>query len=131
MIYVNDFAHLKRIIAKMQVRHRGRVMPQAAQPFATEIARKEIALLLGLAEQAGVDDARLRDELHLSQSDWQQWLGVLHDAPLPSRPALPQLLRHMGYVTSRLEREARVEGPEADQEPPYSSGTPALRRPAK
>ena len=69
-----------------------------------EIARREIRLFLGLAEQAGLDDVTLRHELRLSQNDWQQWLGVLHDAPLPSRPALPLMLRHLGYLTSRLER---------------------------
>ena len=58
-------------------------MPDAGLPQAAEIARKEINLLLGLAEQAGVDDARLRHRLHLSQDDWQQWLGVLHDARCP------------------------------------------------
>ena len=82
-------------------------MPDAGLPQVAEIARKEINLLLGLAEQAGVDDASLRRQLHLSQQDWQQWLEVLHDAPLPARPALPLMLRHVGFVTSRLDREAR------------------------
>ena len=77
-------------------------MPQAA-----EIARKELNLLLGLAEQAGVDRARLQHELHLSQTDWQQWLGVLQNAPLPSQPELPLMLRHLGYLTSRLDRKTR------------------------
>jgi hypothetical protein len=82
-------------------------MPQPAPPPAAEIARKELSLLLGLAEQAGLDGARLQQKLHLSQSDWQQWLGVLHDAPLPSRPELPLMLRHLGFVTSRLDRAIR------------------------
>ena len=82
-------------------------MPQAEHPQAAEIARKEINLLLGLAEQAGVDDARLRQDLHLSENDWQEWLGVLRDAPLPARPALPLVLRHLGYLTSRLDRATR------------------------
>ena len=82
-------------------------MSEAGYPQAAAIARKEISLLLGLAEQAGVDDARLQRELRLSQSDWQQWLGVLRDAPLPPRPELPLMLRHLGYVTSRLDRETR------------------------
>ena len=75
--------------------------------ISAEIARKEISLLLGLAEQAGVDNTRLRDELRLSQSDWQQWLGVLQVAPLPARPELPLMLRHLGYLTSRLDRATR------------------------
>jgi hypothetical protein len=82
-------------------------MPQARHPQAAEIARKEINLLLGVAERAGVDDARLRHDLHLSENDWQEWLGVLRDAPLPAQPALPLVLRHLGYLTSRLERATR------------------------
>ena len=82
-------------------------MAKAGHPQAAEIARKEINLLLGLAEQAGVDDARLRQDLHLSENDWQEWLGVLRDAPLPARPALPLVLRHLGYLTSRLDRATR------------------------
>jgi hypothetical protein len=82
-------------------------MPEAGCKLPAEIARKEISLLLGLAEQAGIDDARLRHELRLSQTDWQQWLGVLHDAPLPPRPELPLMLRHLGYLTSRLDRATR------------------------
>jgi hypothetical protein len=82
-------------------------MAKAEHPQAAEIARKEINLLLGLAEQAGVDDARLRHDLHLSENDWQEWLGVLRDAPLPARPALPMVLRHLGYLTSRLDRATR------------------------
>ena len=82
-------------------------MAKAGHPQAAEIARKEINLLLGLAEQAGVDDARLQQDLHLSENDWQEWLGVLRDAPLPARPALPLVLRHLGYLTSRLDRATR------------------------
>ena len=82
-------------------------MPKAGHPRAAEIARKEINLLLGVAEQAGVDDARLRHDLHLSENDLQEWLGVLRDAPLPARPGLPLVLRHLGYLTSRLDRATR------------------------
>jgi hypothetical protein len=82
-------------------------MPEAGHSQAAEIARKEISLLLGLAEQAGVDDARLRHDLRLSENDLEEWLGVLRDAPLPARPALPLVLRHLGYLTSRLDRATR------------------------
>ena len=82
-------------------------MPEAGHPQAAQIARKEINLLLGLAEQAGVDDVRLRHDLRLSENDLQAWLGVLRDAPLPARPALPLVLRHLGYLTSRLDRATR------------------------
>ncbi len=83
-------------------------MREAGQVQAAEIARKAIDLLIGLAEQAGVDDATLRHQLRLSRSDWQQWLGVLRNGPLPSNPSVPQLLRHLGALSSRLDREARL-----------------------
>jgi hypothetical protein len=82
-------------------------MAKAGHPQGAEIARKEINLLLGLAEQVGVNDARLRHDLRMSENDLQAWLGVLRDAPLPARPALPLVLRHLGYLTSRLDRATR------------------------
>jgi hypothetical protein len=105
--YVNDLARFRPIMHVIQEQDRGRVMPEPGPPQATDIARREISLLLGLAEQAGVDNTKLREELRLSQSDWQQWLGVLQDAPLPARPELPLMLRHLGYLTSRLDRATR------------------------
>jgi hypothetical protein len=83
-------------------------MPEARQLPAAEIARKEISSLLGLAEQAGVDDAGLCAALGWSQDDWQGWVGILQDAPLPARPALPLVLQQLGYVTSRLDRATRA-----------------------
>ena len=44
----------------------------------------------------------------MSHTDWVQWLSVLRDAPLPSSPALPVLLQHVGCLTSRLDRELRL-----------------------
>ena len=83
-------------------------MPDDADKRAASIARREINLLLGLAEQAGVDEARLRQDLRLSDRDWQEWLGVLQDAPLPAQPSLPKLLRRLGRLTSRLDRATRM-----------------------
>jgi|SRR5690348_1822613 hypothetical protein len=82
-------------------------MSGVANAQAAQIARQQIDTLLGTAERAGMETERLQHLLGLSPSDWQQWLGVLHDAPMPSRPALPLLLRHMGWLTSRLDRKAR------------------------
>jgi hypothetical protein len=83
-------------------------MPEDTDKRAASIARREINLLLGLAEQAGVDEATLRQDLRLSDRDWQEWLGVLHDAPLPAQPSLPKLLRRLGRLTSRLDRATRM-----------------------
>ena len=82
-------------------------MPASGGPNGADIARRELSQLLSTAEQAGMDTARLRRSLRLSQSDWQRWLDILNDAPLPSRPELPLVLRHLGFVTSRLDRATR------------------------
>jgi hypothetical protein len=71
-----------------------------------DIARRELRLFLSVAEQTGMDADRQHRSLLVSQDDWHRWLGILQDAPLPSRPALPLLLRRLGYVTSRMERTA-------------------------
>jgi hypothetical protein len=82
-------------------------MSASGGPNVAEIARRELSQLLATAEQAGMDRVRLRRSLRLSQDDWQRWLGILDDAPLPSRPELPLVLRHVGFLTSRLDRAAR------------------------
>jgi uncharacterized protein (DUF1778 family) len=73
---------------------------------APDIARQELSLFLRTAEQIGMDVDRQRRSLRLSHDDWQRWLGILDDAPLPQRPALPLLLRHLGYLNHRLDRAA-------------------------
>ncbi|HET7879546.1 MAG TPA: hypothetical protein VFL55_01590 [Acetobacteraceae bacterium] len=83
-------------------------MPEEAEQRAATVARNEINLLLGLAAQAGVDEATLRQDLRMSDDDWREWLGVLHDAPLPAQPSLPKLLRRLGRLTSRLDRATRM-----------------------
>ena len=80
--------------------------PQFAAP--PDVVRRELRQFLHVAERAGIDADRQRRSLRLSRDDWQRWLGVLHDAPLPSYPALPLLLRHMGYMTSRMDQQARA-----------------------
>lgn len=75
---------------------------------APHIARRELRQFLQMAEQIGVDSDHLCHWLRLSRDDWQRWQGILHDAPLPSYPALPLLLRHLGYLANRLDRAQRV-----------------------
>jgi hypothetical protein len=82
-------------------------MSGVGRPQVTNIVRKELSLLLGMAELAGLEGDRLRRFLRMSWEDWEQWLGVLHYGTLPPSPALPQLLRHLGYLTSRLDRAAQ------------------------
>ena len=82
-------------------------MSAVTDPNPPEVARQELRLFLRMAEQTGMDADDARRSLRLSQDDWQRWLGILHDAPVPSRPALPLMLRHLGYMTNRLERACR------------------------
>ena len=73
-------------------------------PEAAEIARRELRLFLSMAEQNGMDSDGQRRWLLVSPDDWQRWLGILQDEPLPPRPALPLLLRRLGSLTSRMDR---------------------------
>ncbi len=82
-------------------------MSDTMQLNAQDIARQELRLFLRTAQQIDMDVDRLCRTLRLSRDDWQCWLGVLHDAPLPTHPALPVVLRHLGYLTNRLDRAAR------------------------
>jgi hypothetical protein len=82
-------------------------MSAVTDPNLPEVARQELRLFLRMAEQTGMDADGARRSLRLSQDDWQRWLGILHNAPMPARPALPLMLRHLGYVTNRLDRASR------------------------
>jgi len=76
-------------------------------PPAAHVARQQIDALLGMAEQAGIEHDHLQRLLRLSKADWQEWLKLEEDAPIPTRPDLPLLLRHLGWLTSQLDRAAR------------------------
>ena len=78
-----------------------------AHLHAPDVARQELRLFLHMCQQAGLDTDRQLRSLRLSQDDWRRWLGILDDAPLPAQPALPVMLRHLGYVNHRLECAAR------------------------
>jgi len=82
-------------------------MPTNAHLQAPDVARQELRLFLHMCRQAGLDTDRQLRSLRLSQDDWRRWLGILEDAPMPAQPALPVMLRHLGYVNHRLERTAR------------------------
>jgi hypothetical protein len=81
-------------------------MADAVHLEAPDVARQQLRLFLRTAEQIGMDADRARRSLRLSRDDWEGWLGILHDAPMPSHLALPLLLRHLGYLTNRLDRSA-------------------------
>jgi hypothetical protein len=74
---------------------------------APDVARRELRQFLSMAERIGMDGDRQRQSLGLSHDDWQSWLGILEDAPLPSNPALPLVLRRLGHVSSWLDRAAQ------------------------
>jgi hypothetical protein len=79
-------------------------MSGGGQLEAANVVRQELRLFLSTADFIGIDADRQRRFLRLSQDEWQQLLGILGDEPVPSHPALPMLLRHLGYLTSRLDR---------------------------
>jgi hypothetical protein len=79
-------------------------MSNVSHRDAPDVARQELRLFLQTAEQIGMDTDRQCRSLRLSRDDWQNWLGILHDAPLPRHPELPLLLRRLGYLTNQLDR---------------------------
>ncbi len=82
-------------------------MSVATDQTVPEVVRQELRLYLRMAQLTGNDAECARKSLRLSPDDWQQWLAILDDAPMPARPALPVMLRHLGYMTNRLERASR------------------------
>jgi hypothetical protein len=79
-------------------------MSEGGQLEAANVVRRELRLFINMADLIGIDADRQRRFLRLSQDDWGQLLDILRDEPLPPHPALPLLLRHLGYLTSRLDR---------------------------
>jgi uncharacterized protein (DUF1778 family) len=77
---------------------------------AADIARRELRLFLSMAEENGMDAEGQRRWLLVSEDDWQRWLGILDDEPLPPRPALPLLLRRLGSLTSRMDQGLTIPG---------------------
>ena len=68
------------------------------------VVRQELRLFLSMADLIRIDTDRQRRFLRLSRDEWQQLLAILRDEPVPPHPALPLLLRHLGYLTNRLDR---------------------------
>jgi len=79
-------------------------MSHAGNLETVDVVRQELRLFLSLADRIGIDGDRQRRFLRISQAEWQQLLAILRDGPLPPHPALPLLVRHLGYLTSRLDR---------------------------
>ncbi|MGA8192246.1 MAG: hypothetical protein WB902_02630 [Acetobacteraceae bacterium] len=73
-----------------------------------DVVRQELRLFLGMADRIGIDGDRQRRFLRMSQDEWQQLLAILQDERLPPHPALPLLVRHLGYLTSRLDRSIQA-----------------------
>jgi hypothetical protein len=77
---------------------------------APEVARRQLRLFLRMSEQAGMEVDEQARSLGLEPTDWGRWLNVVWDAPLPESPALPMMLRRLGYVCHRLERRTALRG---------------------
>lgn len=84
-------------------------MSDALQTIAPNVAKRELSQFLRMAQDIGMDFDWQRRWLHMSREDWQRWIGILQDAPLPSHPELSLMLRRLGYLNNRLDRATRVE----------------------
>jgi hypothetical protein len=83
-------------------------MSGGGQLETANVVRQELRLFLSMADLIRIDADRQRRFLRLSRDEWQQLLAILRDEPVPPHPALPLLLRHLGYLTSRLDRATRA-----------------------
>jgi hypothetical protein len=84
-------------------------MSGTRQTTAPEVAKRELGQFLRMAEDIGLDTTYQRRWLHMSPEEWQGWVGILQDEPLPPRPALPLLLRRLGHLNNRLDRATRFD----------------------
>ena len=75
--------------------------------IAPDVAKRELSQFLRMAEDVGLDVERQCRWLHMSPGDRHRWVGILSDAPLPTNPALPLLLRRLAYLNNRLDRARR------------------------
>ena len=83
-------------------------MSGCEQIDARDIVRKELRGFVASGERAGLDQDNLRRFARVSPEDWQRWLGILKDEPLPEGIRLPLVLRHIGYVNARLQRATQA-----------------------
>jgi hypothetical protein len=83
-------------------------MTDVGMPYVADVARQELRQFLSLADRVGIDSDRRRRFLHMSRDEWHRLMDTLTDNRLPPHPALPTLVRHLGYLTSRLDRAAQV-----------------------
>ena len=83
-------------------------MSGGGQLETANVVRQELRLFLSMADLIRIDADRQRRFLRLSRDEWQQLLAILRDEPVPPHPALPLLLRHLGYLTSRLDRATQA-----------------------
>jgi hypothetical protein len=78
------------------------------QGIVPDVAKRELSQFLRMAEDIGLDVERQCRWLHMSPDDRCRWVSILNDAPLPSNPELPLLLRRLGYLNNRLDRAKRL-----------------------
>ena len=83
-------------------------MPDVGMPQVEDVARQELRQFLSLADRMGIDGDRRRRFLRLSRDEWHRLMATMKDERLPPHPALPKLVRHLGYLTSRLDRAAQA-----------------------
>jgi hypothetical protein len=70
------------------------------------IARSQLRIFEGASDQIALSDEARRRVLLLSQEEWEAWSRLKSGGVLPSRPALPTMLRRLGTAAYRIEKMA-------------------------
>ncbi len=66
------------------------------------LTRRQFAVFEQASDAARLSEAERRRTLQLSEQDWAAWSDFVSDGPLPSQPALPEMLQRLGTASYRL-----------------------------
>ncbi len=69
---------------------------------AAALLRLQFQALDNVMAPMSIGDDRQRRILLIAPQEWPQWLGFLHNGPLPAQPAVPTMLRRLAAATFRL-----------------------------
>ncbi len=79
---------------------------------ADEVTRAQFTVFHACCDQAGLQEADRRQALGLDDGGWAAWQDFLENGPLPSEPALPEMLQRIGASLFQVSvvAERRSEG---------------------
>lgn len=90
----------------------GSAMRLPGAPDASSLMRRQFRVLQSVSSQLLLDEDRQRRMLLLNRQEWPAWSAFLRDGALPSRPAVPIMLRRLGAASYRLAALAERHGGE-------------------